>query len=134
MRRQIEKHGLTSDFWVNPFVLGFFGGSIGILSKLTPGYLKQSDAGFLMIDVFEVLTHGYGDATTKRYVDLCKIEPLLTNLKLGIDNAITFWAGTFSMFRENFGELPRGYASEELQELFFSIANQTNLPPQAEPS
>lgn len=62
--------GIPPLFWRDPYVLGYFGGSIGTVAKLSSnGKLTGSIIGEVLISVFKALAGSRGDELWRNYFE-----------------------------------------------------------------
>ncbi len=79
-------YGLPAGFWVDDFILGFFGFLIGFHATIaTNGRLSVYDKGLVIIAAFTDLSHMNGSALAKRFTALGLADD--GGFKQGADNA-----------------------------------------------
>ncbi len=82
-------YGTPVDFWCDEFVIGFFGGMIGILQDIIgKGRLGPMDQKMLFRDVFSSLSGLDGRALTIRFFALEFEDPLDEDFNHGQDGAM----------------------------------------------
>lgn len=78
--------GIPPRFWRDPYVLGYFGGTIGTFAKLTSNNkLAGSDLGNVIADTLKNLTGARGDEVVRNYIDATK--EMSDDFKSGMLNA-----------------------------------------------
>nr|WP_321461173.1 hypothetical protein [uncultured Cohaesibacter sp.] len=79
--------GIPADFWQDKFVLGFFGGMIGIVSfVLSANRLNLTEKGCVLQDTFSALSNMDGVALARNFADLANEKPMQADFDKGVNN------------------------------------------------
>ena len=79
-------HGIPRGFWQDDFIVGYFGNTIGVYSRMCSGdRLSQTEKGYLLCEVFEAISNSNGSAIVRRFTEMAFQSPRPESFQRGLD-------------------------------------------------